>query len=361
MRACSFHRFLVAALVSSAGLAVTAGSVAAQPKLCGNQAALGNWSLASCPTLRDDDGDGIYSVTLSLGDTALLEYKLLPTGMWDGNEVRAQGTCPADGGSKRNDTQNIQISQPDTRSAVTFYYDGRSLTDPSYSPVTGNRSAGDTLMLRAPAAECPRWLAVGDFQNLYGDNGSAATLLPLRPGVWVGRVTASKSLAAGWRWKVLEGSAPVAREYGPTGWAYAPCEAAFASVSSPVSVGDSVYFLLHERGGRLQTLVSSSPLDGFSPDGSAECEPRPDLGGEARDLSSASPADAATGPSPADGATDGGAPRRPGIHCDCQIGTAAGHGGPANGWLTLTALAGLTLLLGRVRLRRNQRRSVVGS
>lgn len=353
MRARHFRRFLVAALVFSAGLAGTAQPVGAQPKICGNQAALGNWSLAGCPTLRDDDGDGVYSVSVSLSDTALLEYKLLPSGMWDGNEVRAQGTCPSDGGSKRNDTQNIQISQPDTRAAVTFYFDGRSLTDPTYSPVTGNRSAGDTLMLRAPAESCPRWLAVGDFQNLYGDNSSAAPLLPLRPGVWVGRVTASKSLAAGWHWKVLEQSAPVAREYGPTGWAYAPCEAAFAAVSSPVSVGDSVYFLLHERGGRLQTLVSSSPLDGFSSDGIAGCEPRPDLGGDVRDLASSGPSDAATGPS--DAASDGGTPRRPGIHCDCQIGAAMGGQAAAAGPLTLCGVASLALLVGRGRLRRRQR------
>lgn len=358
MRARSPCRFLVAALVFWIGLSAAADPVGAEPKICGNQPALGGWSLANCPGLRDDDGDGIYSVTLSLADTALLEYKILPTGMWDGLEVRAQGTCPADGGSKRNDTQNIQISQPDTRGPVTFYFDGRSLTDPSYSPVTGNRSGGDSLMLKAPASACPRWIAIGDFQNLYGDNSSAAPLVPLRPGVWAGRVTASKSLAAGWRWKVLEQSAAVAREYGPTGWAYAPCEAAFATVTSPVSVGDTVYFLLHERGGRMQTLVSSAPLDGFSSDGSPGCEPAADLGGDPRDLASGGPSDAGSGPGPADGAADGGPLRRPGIHCDCQVGAATG--GPVNsaGSLALSCLASLGALLSRAWMRRDQRRQI---
>lgn len=354
MQARSSSRFLVAALVPGVGLLALATVARAEPKICGNQAALGSWSLASCPVLRDDDGDGIYSVTLALTDTPLLEYKILPTGSWDGMEVRAQGTCPADGGGKRNDTQNIQIVQPDTGGPARFFFDGRSLTDPSYSKVVGNRSAGDSLMLRAPSSGCPRWLAVGDFQSLYGDNSSAAPLAPLREGVWVGRVTASRALASGWRWKVLEQAATVTREYGPTGWAYAPCEAAFATVASPVSVGDTVYFLLHEHGGRLQTLVSAAPLDGFSWDGTPRCEPGADLGSDPRDLATAA-SDAGPGPAPADASTDGGSARRPGIHCDCQIGGAQ-RPSPA-GSSVLLGLVGLGLLLYRLGQRRRQPRS----
>lgn len=351
MQARSPGRFVVAAIVFWAGALTSPVGVWAQPKICGNQSALGNWSLASCPVLRDDDGDGIYSVTLSLSDSALLEYKVLPSGLWDGSEVRAQGTCPADGGSRRNDTQNIQIVQPDTRGPATFYFDPRSLTDPSYATVSGNRSAADSLMLRAPASACQRWLVVGDFQNLYGDNGSAVPLLPLRPGVWVGRMTAAKALSTGWRWKVLEGSATVAREYGPGGWAYAPCEAGFATVSSPVNVGDSVYFLLHERGGRMQTLVATAPLDGFASDGSPGCETGPDLGSDPRDLGGRM-SDAAAPPRPADASTDAGGERRPGIHCDCQIGSPTPVP-PTTGMLGLCG--GLSLLLLRAGRRRRQR------
>ena len=321
MSGCLVDRCVVAAIgfcVVMLGLQQPAWS---QPKICGNQPALGDWSLANCPVLRDDDGDGIYSVTVSLRDTPLLEYKILPTGVWDGSsEVRANGTCPADGGSKRNDPQNIQIVQPDTQKQATFYFDGRSLSDPSYSVAPGSRSAGDSLMMDAPAASCPRWLAVGDFQNLPGPNGTAVALSLLRPGVWVGRTTAAKPLPMGWRWKVVEQGAVVAREYGPSGWAYAPCEATPAAVTSAVSVGDSIYFVFYAHGGRMQTLVSSSPLDGFSPDGSTACQPPLDLG-MAIDMAGG-PKDAAGEDPQRDAGDDGGLARRPGIHCDCHMGVA---------------------------------------
>ena len=315
----------------------------AQPKICGNQPALGGWSLASCPMLRDDDGDGIYSVTVNLGDTPLLEYKVLPTGMWDGtSEIRANGTCPADGGSKRNDTQNIQIIRPDTAKPATFYFDSRSVTDPSYSTAPGNRSAGDSLMMDAPSGTCPRWLAVGDFQNLPGPNSSAVTLRLLRPGVFVGRGTATKAMGSGWRWKVLEQGADIAREYGPSGWAYAPCEATPALVSTPVSVGDSIYFIFHAHGGRMQTVVSSAPLDGFSSDGSSTCQPPVDLG-TLTDMTG-QPQDGATAPlsdAGLDAGLDGGLARRPGIHCDCQIGAAKSQSAPTR----VVSVAGVALVL----------------
>lgn len=346
MSAGLFGRFLVAAVAIftvSCGLCTR---VQAQPKVCGNQPALGGWALASCPVLRDDDGDGIYAVTLSISDTALLEYKVLPTGMWDGTtEIRASGTCPADGGSKRNDTQNIQIVRPDSQKLATFYLDTRSLGDPSYSPAPGGRSAGDSLMLEAPAGSCPRWVAVGDFQNLPGPNATAVPLLPLRPGVWVGRTTAAKALATGWRWKVAEQSAGVAREYGPGGWAYAPCEANPATVATAASVGDSVYFLFHAHGGRLQTVVSATPLDGFSTDGSPSCQPPVDM---AAPVDMAGPAsDAATGPPLSDAGADGGLLRRPGIHCECQLGRGPAH--PARSQVAMVALAGLCLAIRRRR------------
>jgi hypothetical protein len=342
-------RFLVAVLGSLSSLCGLEPVAHAQPKICGNQPALGGWSLASCPTLRDDDGDGIYSVTVGLSDTPLLEYKILPTGAWDGStEIRANGTCPADGGAKRNDTQNIQIVAPDTRKPATFFYDGRSLADPSYSPAAGGRSAGDSLMLDAPVGTCPRWLAVGDFQNLPGPNATAVSLAPLRPGVWVGRTTAAKSLPSGWRWRVVEQAAAVAREYGPSGWAYAPCEATPAMVSAPVSAGDTIYFLLHAHGGRMQTVVSATPLDGFSSDGSVTCTPPADLG-TAADLAGP-PMDLGGDPLPLDGGADGGLMRRPGIHCDCRVGQGPRAPSPP-------AILSLAAALCWLRLTRRARRS----
>jgi hypothetical protein len=308
-----------------------AGSAAAQPKICGNQPALGAWSLGSCPLLKDDGvapdesaGDGIYTASAQLTATALLEYKILPTGMWDGSvEIRQIGTCPFDAGPKPNDNYNIQVPQPDVARPTLFFYDSRALADSSYSPAPGNRSGGDSVMIDAPAGSCPSFLAVGDFQNLYGPNATAAKLSPLGRGVLVGRVTAAKALAAGWRWKVMQQSTGVVREYGPSGWAYAPCSAAFATVSSTVAPGDSVYFLFHARSGRLQTLVTGSPLDGFSLDGGGECQPAPDM----RIPTDLSPVDLALSPgadlqSPSSDDM-GSTPRRPGIHCDCQIGGAS--------------------------------------
>ena len=341
------NRVLVAVLGIGVALCSLQQTARSQPKICGNLPALGDWSLASCPLLRDDDGDGIYSVTVNLSSTPLLEYKILPTGMWDGStEIRANGTCPADGGSKRNDTQNIQIVQPSTGKPATFFFDGRSLSDPSYSPAPGGRSAGDSLMLEAPSGTCPRWLAVGDFQNLPGPNATAVSLAPLRPGVWVGRTTAAKTLASGWRWKIVEQAATVAREYGPSGWAYAPCEATPASVTASAAVGDTIYFLFHAHGGRMQTVVSSTPLDGFVPDGSATCQPAVDMGSTA-DMAG-SPPDAASEPPAMDAGSDGGLTRRPGIHCECRMGQAS---------QPTTATAGGMLLACLVVLLRARRRT----
>ena len=328
--------FLVAVALTIVGLTASPRAHA-QPKVCGNQGALGNWNLASCLTLRDDGaapdtqaGDGIYSAAVQLSDTALLEYKILPTGMWDGmTELHANGTCPADGGARRNDTQNIQIISPDTRRPTQFFYDSRPSPDGTFTPAPGNRSGGDSAMMESPGGGCPRWLAVGDFQNLYGNNGTAIALTSLRPGVWSGKLTASKALAPGWRWKVLEATGTTPREAGPSGWAYAPCEATFATVNAAVAVGDTVYFVFHAHSGRLQTVVSGAPLDGFVSDGGMGCEGPADMAGGRSDLAGG-PTDAgAAAPDGDAGAAlaDGGAGRRPGIHCECQV----GRGDVANG------------------------------
>lgn len=340
------------------GLVAMSGTALAQPKICGNQTALGDWTLGSCPQLKDDGvapdetaGDGIYTVGLQLQPSALLEYKLLPTGIWDGSvEVRQIGTCPYDAGGKQNDTYNIQVPQPDVSKPTLFFFDSRALSDSSYSPAPSNRSGGDSVMTQAPAGSCPSFVAVGDFQNLVGPNATAARLSLQGRGVLVGRVTAAKALAAGWRWKVVQDASGVAREYGPTGWAYAPCSAAFATVSTPVAVGDSIYFLFHAHGGRLQTLVSSSPLDGFSPDGSATCIPAPDM--------TSAPVDMATSdllPTPPpdpflDANFDmGNLPKRPGIHCDCRMGATSATGDTSSWGGPMLLLAGLLLLLARRR------------
>jgi hypothetical protein len=335
------------------------GSVAAaQPKVCGNQAALGGWSLPSCPQLKDDGvapdeaaGDGIYSLAVQLGPTALLEYKVLPSGTWDGaTEIKAAATCPWDGGATANSNQNIQIPSPDTSQPTRFFYDGRTALDPSYAPPSSGRSAGDSAMLGAPAGSCPGWLAVGDFQTIYGNNPTAVRLLPLRPGVWSGRLTAAQALPAGWRWRLLEQTSGVGREYGPAGWAYAPCHSSFASVSSAVAVGDTVYFLFHADGGRLQTVVSSTPLDGFAADGGGLCQAPPDLGNPGGDLA-ASAADLADPGRPSDlAAADGGPHPRLGIHCDCKLATG---GGPA---LPAAAPAAVGLLLFVLTFRQHRRR-----
>lgn len=297
--------------------------------MCGNQATLGSWSLSACPALKDDGvppdeaaGDGIYTVAVQLSPTALLEYKILPTGTWDGaQELKQVGSCSADGKADGNLPQNSQVQNPDTSRPTLFFFDGRTTLDQSFAPAPGNRSGSDSAMLEAPAGSCPTWVAVGDFQNLMGPNGSAAKLEFRGRGLLMGHITAAKPLAAGWRWKVVSQSASTVREYGPSGWAYAPCEAAFATVSSPVSPGDSVYFLFHTEGGRLQTLVSSSPLDGFMTDG-ATCQPPSDLAQDANapgpDLGTApSASEDLASPDPSDAATPR---RRPGIHCDCQLG-----------------------------------------
>lgn len=307
------------------------GRSLAQPKICGNQAALGNWNLAECPQLRDDGlgadesaGDGIYSVELTLTAASLLEYKVLPQGTW-AVALGQQGTCDGSGSPTGNDTANVRVTRPDVSRAARFYLDTRTLSDPSYATAPGNRSFGDTLMVRSPADACPRWFVVGDFQNLVGVNGTAVELSVLRPGVLVGRHTASKSLPSGWKWKVMEQAASAARELGPSGYAAAPCSTPSAAMSSSVSVGDTIYFVVDTRTGRLQALVSSAPLDGFSPDGTPLCPSAApvDMAGSALDLAGSS-ADLAT-----DGSTSADAgPARPlpGIHCDCQMGRSPREG-----------------------------------
>ena len=195
-----------------------------QPKICGNQPALGNWSLASCPVLRDDDGDGIYSVTLSLSDSALLEYKG-PAQRYVGRQRGAgPGHLPGRRGSRRNDTQNIQIVQPDTRGPATFYFDPRSdrpqLCNGQRQPLGGGLAdaarPGDGLPRAGWSSETSRiYTAITARRRRF-----------CRCARGLGaRITAAKALSTGWRWKVMEGRPPspasTARVAGPTplrGW-----------------------------------------------------------------------------------------------------------------------------------------------
>ena len=127
---------------------------------------------------------------------------------------------------------------------------------------------------------------------------------------------------------------------GGSGWAYAPCQAPAASASQPVSPGDTVYFVIDTRTGRLRSVVSNSPLDGFAPDGTALC-PRwstwrvlfSDLAGSAADLAGGTAADLTSA-----GTADGGSDKPlPGIHCDCQLASTPkthpgqSYGGSASG------------------------------
>ena len=55
------------------------------PKVCGNDAMLGNFDPTSCPVLRDDGvapdqaaGDGVYNVEVTLGKKPLLRDQILP-------------------------------------------------------------------------------------------------------------------------------------------------------------------------------------------------------------------------------------------------------------------------------------------
>lgn len=342
------------------GLSLLGGESLAQPKICGNQPSLGSWNLDQCPQLKDDGssgdesaGDGIYSIELSLDPTSQLEYKLLPQGTW-AVSLGQLGTCDGTGSPTGNDTANLRIVRPDVSRPARFYLDTRTLTDPSYASPPGNRSFGDTLMVRSPSGDCPRWFIVGDFQNLVGVNGTAIELQVLRPGVLVGKHTASKTLGSGWKWKVMEQSATSARELGPSGWAYAPCTTPSVQVSQAVTPGDSVYFVVDTRTGRLRTVVSSTPLDGFSSDGTPLCPPVVDMASPTVDLA-APVGDGGAGTAPdlsRLGAPDGGADRPlPGIHCDCQL--APTHTSPPP--LTPLALPLLAVLRRLLRSRISRR------
>lgn len=352
------------------GLGLSATAQAAPPKVCGNDAALGNFDPMSCPTLRDDGvapdeaaGDGIYTVEVTLGPKPLLEYKLLPTGAFDGTQLGQLGTCDVKGGHD-NTYNNIQIPTPDTSRPVRFFFDSRTLTDPTYAAPPGNRSAGDDLMPRSPSTSCPTWLAVGDFQNVPFDRTIGAVELTLqRPGVLVGRLTAAKALASGWRWKIVQGGTAAGfRKYGPSGWADDPCDTDNVVVSGAVRAGDIVYFTWHSAGGRLRTQVFApidDPPDGGVHGGLPLCPPPadpPDLG-EAADLAiSSQNDDGSTGPADAAGGAGDGGPGRPlpGIHCNCELGRSAYDpttSPPPGPLMGLAVIAGVYLVVLRRRNR----------
>lgn len=341
-RAGQFRRWvgLTSGLWLGLGVSATASAL---PRVCGNQPALGNWVEGACPELQDQ-GNGVFSATVTLTQTPLLAYKILPLGTWaSGIELRAQGTCPADGGMEQNTTQNVQVIAPPVQQPVTFYYDSRMLADTSFSPAPANRSAGDSVRMLSPAGTCPRFVAVGDFQDVAGDNASAVELSLREPGVYVGRTVATRPLGAGWRWKVIEHGVSVPREIGPSGPAYSPCRAEYATVAMPVLVDQNVYFVLHAQVGRFQTLVSSTNLDGFSPDGSQACATPPDLAG---------PLDAAPPSADLGAPADAGLRNRPGIHCDCHLAAASADPPGAQG---TTMMVGSAILLGILRAQKRRK------
>ncbi len=370
MNARRLARFLAKGL--SLGL-IGSGTVAlaATPKVCGNDAALGSFDPVSCPTLRDDGvapdeaaGDGIYTVEVMLSPKPVLEYKILPSGAFDGTQIGQSGTCDL-AGTRNNTYGNIQIPDPDTSRPVRFFYDSRVIADSHYAAPPGNRSGGDDLMPRSPAASCPQWLAVGDFQNVPFDRAIGAVELTLqRPGVLVGRLTATKATAAGWRWKVVQGGTAAGfRKYGPSGWADDPCDADNVVVASPVRPGDIVYFTWYSAGGRLRTDVQApdDDLDGGIHGGLPLCPPPvnpADLGAVA-DLA-VSTADGGSGPTDLSAPGDADAARPlPGIHCNCELGRSVYRPGPRQPPerpLTLAAVIASVYLIGlrrRARAARN--------
>lgn len=336
------------------------GDALAAPKVCGNQAALGDFTLGRCPELRDDGmppdvaaGDGIYSLAVTLTPTSLLKYKLLPSGAWDGSELGLTTECSA-AGDRTNGTRDVQIADPDTSQPVRFYLDTRELSgDPSYARPPRGKSFGDDLMVRTPGARCPTWQVIGDFQNVPFDKTVGAVTLGLdRPGVLVGRVVATKNLAAGWQWKVVDKDAAPGRRFGPGGWAYEPCDADNVSVPSSVRPGDILYFTFYASLGRLQTRVVTSEPDAGTATGGPLCPtPPPDLASSpAGDLAGpAETGDLAGGP-PGDGGGSadlgpwGPLGPRPGIHCDCSLAARplAPPGAPA--WASGLIFLGVVLV-----------------
>ena len=343
----------------------------AAPKVCGNDAALGSFAPASCPTLKDDGvapdeaaGDGIYTAQVTLSPQAQLEYKILPSGAFDGSQLGQTGACDLQGMTS-NTFGNILVPAADTSRPVRFFYDSRVIADPTYTAPPGNRSSGDDLMLRSPAARCPQWLAVGDFQNAPFDRSvGTVQLLLQRPGVLIGRLTAMKALAGGWHWKVAEATAAgtPARLYGPSGWAVSPCDTDSATVPSAVKPGDIVYFTWYSTVGRLQTVVvaaGADVADGGIPGGLPLCPTPAEPGdlGTTTDLAGPATPDGAT--ATPDAAGDAGSDRPlPGIHCNCQLGGAA-SGPPLGAGVSFVTAA--AYLVACARRRRAPTRSDAGS
>lgn len=343
------------------------GPAAAAPKVCGSNPALGGFQPASCPELKDDGvapdeakGDGIYTaeVRLAAPVSSPLEYKLLPSGAFDGTEIgvwrgaSGNDTCGL-GGAGANLFRNLQVPDPEASRPVRFFFDTRALTDPSQARPPGDRSFGDDLWIRSPQSSCPSFLAVGDFQSVPFDRTvGAVPLKQLRPGVLSGRWLATQALAAGWKWQVQEAAGGAGRRFGPAGLSYEPCAGDRVTVPSAVRLGDTVSFTLYAFQGRLQTTVQSGPTDGGVSDGTPQCPlPLPDMamGPIFDDLGSDGPRDL-SGP-----AADGGAgelgPSRPlpGIHCAYQPGR------PASTRPLAGPLAALGLLLAAGARRRRQR------
>lgn len=328
-----------------------AGAVAwAEPKVCGNQPVLGDFDAAKCLPMRDDGaepdevkGDGVYTAWETLAPTTLLRYKILPSGAYDGTEIRQVGPC-GPGGESESPFQDILVPAPDVGAKVRFYYDSRPLLTGGYAPAPGNRSGGDSAMIAAPSGRPPSFIAVGDFQDVRFDPASGVDLKPMATGVLAASFTLPRGLAAGWQWKVFEKGRRYdeigARKFGPDGWSYTTkCDSANVTVDAAVPPGGNVQFVFHAHVGRLQTLISGGFLD--SDPGARDLRQGEGGGADLRQ--------------PGGGGEDLGAADMapgdlPGIHCKCQLAgraqaqAQAGPPGPA-------VLAALLLLLALLRRR----------
>jgi hypothetical protein len=210
----------------------------------------------------------------------------------------------------------------------------------------GNRSIGDSLMFRSPQGDCPRWFVVGDFQNLVGVNGTAVELASA--AARSARRSSHRQQAATRRLEV-EGHGASQRRGARAGTERLGLCAVLDAECSRVDGGDagcSIYFVIDTRSGRLRTVVSDTPLDGFVADGTPLCPKVVDMASPAPDLASKSDASTAADLRDgelADAAFDGPTRPLPGIHCDCQLGGHAASPSPA--FLTVPLL----LLLRRFR------------
>lgn len=114
------------------------GRALAQPKICGNQSALGSWNLGECPQLKDDGagadesaGDGIYSLELSLYSDGAARVQILPKGDVGGGAWVSKAAVTRRATRLATTPPMFASLGPWSARAARFYLDTRTLSDPS--------------------------------------------------------------------------------------------------------------------------------------------------------------------------------------------------------------------------------------